>query len=283
MNYRLLAIDLDGTLFDSNGEVSMENRLAVRRARQAGMLVALCTGRGLCESRSAIEALEHRGPVILAGGALVSDPTTGKTLHRAAIEPALALQLVAYLRRLDQAALVLLDPDPQNYDYLVVGGEHLNENTRGWFQGIGADVRFVERAETIDLHHALRVGIVAPRRLMPPIQAELTARFADRVMIQHFLAVKRQDEDVHVLEIFAQGVNKWSGLTWLAEEHGIDPAHTAALGDHVNDVQLIARAGCGIAMGNAIDPVKKVARRITLTNDQHGVAAAIDRLLDGSW
>jgi hypothetical protein len=283
MKYRLLAIDLDGTLFDSGGRVSEQNRAAVKRARQAGMLVALCTGRGLIETRYAIDALEHEGPVVLAGGALVSDPTTGRTLHRATIEPALAAQLTTHLRRQKQAVLVLLDPEPQEHDYLVVGPEDLNDNTRWWFDAIGADVKYVQDPDPRDMHHALRVGIVAPQRFMASIQTDLLTRFDPQIVAHHFLAVKHDHEDVHVLEVFAQGVNKWSGLSWLAEEHRIGLDETAAIGDHINDVAMIANAACGIAMGNAIDSVKAVARHTTLDNDQHGVAAAIDRLIACEW
>ena len=69
----------------------------------------------------------------------------------------------------------------------------------------------------------------------------------------------------------------------IMKNHGIKAAQIAAIGDHINDVQMIEGAGCGIAMGNAVAEVKTVAKRITADNNQAGVAWAIDQLLEGVW
>jgi 5-amino-6-(5-phospho-D-ribitylamino)uracil phosphatase len=283
MKYRLLAIDLDGTLLDSSGRISDANRAAVRRARDAGVLVALCTGRGLTESRGVISALEHPGPIVLAGGAHVADPATGRTLHRAIVEPKLAGELIEHLAARSHAVVALLDPEPWNHDYLVVGAERLTANTRWWFETIGARIRAVDRPTEQDLHHILRVGIVGPSAVMPSVQRSVEERFATRVMVQYFTAVRQSDEDVQVLEIFAGGVNKWAGLVWLAAEHGIALNQTAAIGDQINDISMIAEAACGVAMGNAIPAVVEAADYVTTSNDQDGVARAIDHLLAGRW
>lgn len=279
----MLAIDLDGTLFDSGGRVPALNREAVWRARDAGVLVVLCTGRGLTESRYAIEELDHRGPVVLSGGALVSDPTTRKTLHRAIIEPHLAGELIDFLDPTQHAVVVLLDPGPQEDDYLVVNPQKLTGNTRWWFEMIGAKLRCVDKPSERDLHHVLRVGIVAPSHVMPPVTRAIQGRFGPRVVVQHFTAVKKDDDDVQVLEIFAQGVSKWAGLTWLASEHDIPLDRIAAIGDEVNDLSMIEQAACGVAMGNAVEAVRRVARYSTATNEECGVAAAIDRMMSGAW
>lgn len=286
MKYRLLAIDLDGTLLDSRGRLSEANRRAVERARQAGVLVVLCTGRGLTESRHVITALGHHGPIILAGGAHVSDPTTGKTLYRAIIEPNLAAELIAHLDPGSHAVVALLDPEPWGHDYLVVGSEHLTSNTRWWFETIGARIRAVNEPAEQDLHHILRVGIVGPTTMMPPVQRSVEQRFGERVVVQHFTAVAdttTRDETVDVLEVFGAGVSKWAGLTWLAGEHNIDLGQVAAIGDQINDISMVERAACGVAMANAVPAVKRVADHMTTTNDESGVAQAIDRMLAGEW
>jgi len=286
MNYRLLALDLDGTLFDSTGRIPEANVAAVRRAQDAGMLVALCTGRGLKEARSAIEALAHAGPLVLANGALISDPTSGRTLHRATLEPHVATAIIDQLLVGDDAVLILLDPEVSDHDYLVVRPERLTANTRWWFDHVGAAFHGADRVTEEDLHHAVRVGIVGPASHMPPVRRRLVDRFGDGVFVQHFMAVAESEADgepVHVLEVFASGVSKWSGIQWLSHEHGFAGHEVAAIGDHINDVQMLRHAGCGIAMGNAVPELVAVADRQTQTNDELGVATAIDHLLDGSW
>jgi len=263
-----------------------ENAAAVRRAEAAGMRVALCTGRGWKESRGAVEALGHRGPLVLANGALISEPETGRTLHRAVIEPRLSRPVVDHLAAMGEAVLILLDPAECEQDYLVVQPGKLTANTRWWFDYVGATWRGVERAGEADLHHALRVGIGGPASRMPGVQSSLARVFGDQVFVQHFMAVAGgagEGEAIHVLEVFAPGVNKWAALRMVAEDHGIDPSAVAAVGDHINDVAMIRGAGCGIAMANAVEQVMAVADRRTASNDEAGVAAAIDRLLNGAW
>ncbi len=79
------------------------------------------------------------------------------------------------------------------------------------------------------------------------------------------------------------GWTSGSGLTWIAAQAGIKSGEIAAIGDQINDVAMLSAAGCGIAMGNAIDAVKKVARHVTLDNNQSGVAHAIEQLMSGIW
>ncbi len=283
MRYRMLALDLDGTLFDSTGRVPPAHLQAVQRAKDAGMLVVLCTGRGLNESRGALEQLDHQGPIVLANGAIISDPTTGRTLHRMVLEPHLALDIVHLLDDGPDAVLVLLDPEPTGLDYLVTSAHQMTGNTLWWFDQIEARLKHVDQVTEDDLHHALRVGIVGPTHRMPQVASKVVERFGSRVFVQHFTAVKQADEDVNVLEVFVQGVNKWAGLSWLAEAHDIAAEQVAAIGDQVNDIQMIESAGCGIAMANAIDQVRRLARHTTASNDEQGVAVAIDRLLNGQW
>lgn len=306
LKYRMLAIDLDGTLFDSRGEVSPANVQAVRRARDAGLMVVPCTGRGLVEAQGAIRALDHCDPIVLASGALIRDTAAQRTLHRAVIEPNLAWDVTEHLRvhplrnhgdagaaeqsgEEGDAVLVLLDPGTTDHDYLVLGREQgLSGNTRWWFEMIDARVRFVEQPADGLVHDALRVGIVGPESHMPPVRQSLVETFGERISTHHFMAVKGDwvregAEDVHVLEVFSGGVNKWSALERLARSHDIEPGEVAAIGDHVNDLAMVEHAGCGIAMGNAVDPLEAVARRQTRSNDEDGVAWAIERLLEGEW
>ena len=85
--------------------------------------------------------------------------------------------------------------------------------------------------------------------------------------------------EVHILEIFDKTATKWNAVSWYLGEHAIDPARTAAIGDQVNDLTMIEGAGIGIAMDNAIDRVKELARYTTASNRDDGVARAIDAIL----
>lgn len=304
MHFQMLAIDLDGTLLDSRGRVSEANRRAVRAARQAGVLVVPCTGRGWRESLSVLEQLydgvrEDFGnedanpaeaaafdsPGVFVTGAQVCDARTGRSLDLAMMEPHLALEVVDRLRDLPEAVLVYSDAAQSGYDYLVTGKGELTPNTRWWFEQWNARVAHSPCQSIDDLSCPLRVGVVATLRRMQAAVERLTPAMADRVFFHHFEAVQQPDprDSMHILEIFAAGVDKWRGLQWLADAHGISESRIAAIGDEINDVTMIRNSGYGIAMDNGIGAVRAVADHVTTSNDADGVARAIERLLAGEF
>lgn len=84
-----------------------------------------------------------------------------------------------------------------------------------------------------------------------------------------------------MLEIFMRGVNKWAMVSKYCQTRGMDSSHVAAIGDGLNDIELIAGAGIGIAVENADKAVHEVADRFTLSHDRDGVAHAVESLMDG--
>lgn len=285
MRYRMLGIDLDGTLLHSGGEISQANLQAVRRAHDAGVLIVPCTGRGWCESHRALKPLDFVKVGVFVTGAAVCQIESGESLDLAMLEPHLAYRLVESLRDLPEAVLVYRDRWMTGHDYLVTGNGQLTGNTRWWFDHIDAAVHEQPHVTTEDLHDSLRVGMVATRRRMEEIMPHLKSAFAEEILVHHFCGVQMPDpeESVHVLEAFAAGVDKWRGLQWVAAENNIADDEIAVIGDEINDISMLSKAGCGIAMGNAIDVAKQAARYETKPNDEDGVALAIDRLMSGAW
>jgi hypothetical protein len=285
MRYRMIGIDLDGTLLDRRGRVSDENRRAVERARDAGVIVVPCTGRGWRESREALAAIDAAGPGVFVTGAAVSDAQSGRTLDLAQIEPHLVLRIIRHLADQPEAVLVFRDEALAGHDYLVTGAGSLTPNTQWWFQRTGATVHYQQHVSLDDVHHCLRVGVVATEPRMRQLTAHLRRHLTGRVLLHSFAAVQMPDpaQTLHILEVFAPGVDKWRGLTWIARAHGIEGDQIAVIGDEINDVQMLASAGCGIAMGNAIDEAKALASHVTADCDHAGVAVAIGRLLSGEW
>ncbi len=224
--YDLIAIDLDGTLLCPDGRISVGNAAAIRRAREAGVGVTICTGRGLVECRAFAEQIEQRDPVVVAGGAMVSCPMNQATLHRFAMDVGLVGQLVECMVSHGHAALVLKDPDGtrrtgsgavesavagdeaggtegparedgdgrgDGHDYLVVsprGWDGIDPITRWWFKTLDVPVRVVERLED-DEHPecSVRVGVCGTLRATRSVAAGVRANFADRTTLHHFQAV----------------------------------------------------------------------------------------------
>lgn len=291
----MLALDLDGTVFTPRGEITERTRGAVAAAREAGVRVVLCTGRGLIECRHAVEALGQSDPVIVAGGSIIADPESGRTLHRFALDRGLVSRAVERLLAHDHPAMVLKDPQSAGYDYLIVRGERrlaLDPVTEWWFDKLNVRAAFVDRLDD-DAHpeHTVRVGACGLSGRMATVREALHEACGRESLIHHFPAVIGPEhtdrlsagQTVDVLEMFHLNANKWASLLMLAEGWGVEPERIAAIGDEINDVPMIRGAGCGIAMGNAIAAVKEAAKHHTRTNSEEGVAEAIGRLLSGEW
>jgi len=291
-NYDLIALDLDGTLLDPTGNVTGSGLAAIERARDEGVRVLIATGRGLVESEKILRRIDQRDPVIVAGGALTADPVTRKSIDRIPMQPALVRHAVEEIHKANHAALILKDHAEAGYDYLVLAGDHGAEPdpvTVMWFEMTGVTVRYAPRLED-DEHPELtvRVGMGADPAEAGPIADRLRAAFEGEATFHQFTttegpAFKSGSRSVHILEVFDSTATKWTAIARQAARFGVAPERICAIGDEINDLSMIAGAGLGVAMGNAVDEIKRVANQITRHNDQDGVAHAIDKVLSGEW
>jgi hydroxymethylpyrimidine pyrophosphatase-like HAD family hydrolase len=298
--YDLIAIDLDGTLLCSRGQVSDVNARAIERATRAGVRVSVCTGRGFNECKHVTSKLASREPVVVAGGAILSHAESGRTIHRFPMNAGLVRRLVQTLTSHGHAALVLKDPagvdEPgisPGHDYLIVsptGEQAIDPITRWWFREHGIMFHVVPSID-LDEHpdHTVRVGVCGTRGRTQAAADELKHAFASEVVFHHFGAVvpgddkKPLDDQIVILEAFDKSVNKWAAIRWLAGRHRIEPKRIAAIGNDINDVAMLAAAGLGVAMENAIPEARSAAGRHTRSNDADGVAHAIEMILAGEW
>ncbi len=293
--YDMLAVDLDGTLLGPDRQVSAANLDALRGARDAGLRVVVCTGRGLVECREVLHAIEQREPVAVAGGSMVACPTNRTTLHRFALDPVLVGRATRRLLGHGHPVMVLKDPVAAGYDYLMVIGEDehaIDPVTKWWFERMNVSVRYVHAIEE-DEHpdHSVRLGVCGLSSALATITADLMTTFGAHANMHHFPAVMGPEhaaalppgENLHILEVFDSSASKWSAIRWLADKDGIATERIAAIGDEINDLPMIRGAGLGVAMGNAVPSVREAAGRHTLGNDADGVAHAVRHILDGRW
>jgi 5-amino-6-(5-phospho-D-ribitylamino)uracil phosphatase len=276
MAYRMIAIDLDGTLLSPDGSVSLRNRLAVRKALEAGLLVCFATGRNWTESQTILDAVEHYDTAVFVGGAMVIDTRNGQTLHRMGMQPQLAREICSVIESLGHAALALQDTGQTGVDYYATAGVQMNEATLRWMEVTTAKVRPMPNLSEYSHEHTIRVGIVAAPNEVVRVKQIVKQRLGERVLCQ-ILYVPAYA--VEVMEVFDPAVNKWEGVLHAARRHGVEPHDIVAIGDDVNDIPMIANAGLGVAMGNAKAEVKAVAKRVIKSNQEDGLADFLEELV----
>lgn len=287
----ILAVDLDGTLIGPEGRISAANAGALARIREAGTLVLPCTGRGFVECREVLAQFDHRGPAVVAGGAMVCDGATGRTLHRFGVSSGIVRAATATIHDAGHAALVLKDRAEAGHDYLVVTGEAehpVDPVSVWWFETHNITTRFVRSLDDDEHPDAtVRVGLVADAHHSVPLMHRMIAELGPGVLLHSFPALvetgRHGEREVHVLEVFDKRAHKWGAIEWVAESRGLGGGRVAAIGDHVNDVSMLKAAHLGIAMGNAAPPAREAADVVTRACADDGVAYAIDRILAGAW
>lgn len=298
--YDLIAIDLDGTLLDTQHRISGANLAAIERARATGYLVTVCTGRGWVECREYARMIGQREPAVVAGGAIVTCAQTERTLHRFPLDRGLVMEMTRCMLDHGHAVLVLKDPDAtglkigeRGHDYIVVsprGEEGIDPVSRWWFKKLNVSIKVVPDLEH-DEHpeHTVRVGICGPRRETRRAAEEIRERFGMRVQLHHFGAVAPASDDrdpdgqILILEAFGREVNKWTAIRWLSGREGIDASRVMTIGNDINDVAMLDGAGLSVAMANSVPEALAAAKRRTASNDEDGVAEAIGRVMGGEW
>ena len=268
-NYRLLVIDIDGTLINKDSTVSAENREALGQARAKGIDVCLSTGRTVRSCRSIIEQLSLDGYHIFFDGALVSNTDNSEHVHIRPLEKTLVSEMVDFARVND-------------IDLELASATQYFTERETWSTDIKR--RFFDIETTIgDLSLPCKSEDIVRLDIVVSSPAEKTRAglfmdyFNGRTAFSQ--AHSPQFPDVTFINVIATGTSKGEALKTLVSHLGISLEEVVAVGDWVNDISLLSAAGLGIAMGNAHEDLKAMADHVTLDVAEHGLAAAVKEFL----
>jgi Cof subfamily protein (haloacid dehalogenase superfamily) len=272
MRYRLLALDVDGTLLDPAGKLRPTVQQAVADVQRRGLHVILCTGRRFRTARPLAQELQLRDPLVVHNGALVKD-LAGTTLHQSYISAAAYGQALALLRQVG-TPMVYVDAFHEQVDILTEALEQAHPFQREYLQDNVTHCRLVSTMDTPPPYGVVMLSVMAEeerlRALRPQIAQALEAHGRVNLLIN-------KNYQGYILEILHPTVSKWAGLLQLAMQHGIHAEEIMAVGDDENDVEMIRHAGLGIAMGNATAAVQAAADYVTGSNAEDGLVQAVQR------
>lgn len=240
--YKMLALDLDDTVLTKKKEITVENKKWIHRAFEEGVIVAIATGRGYKTVKKVYEALGLDIPMVLANGAEIWK----KDKH---------ILKRHYIDKTDIKMLHNVAIESGITYWAYCDDNHISGND--WTE------------ESFDLNF-FKFGM---RCDDPKIVTYL------RNKLQDYDSIKVTWSNTDLVEISKKGVSKETGVQNLCDYLGIDMSEVMAIGDNMNDMELIQAAGLGVAMENAEAPLKRVADKITDTNEADGVAKAIQKYL----
>jgi Cof subfamily protein (haloacid dehalogenase superfamily) len=259
----LVISDVDGTLVDTQKRVTDRTRQAVAALKAHGIGFTIVSSRPPFGLRMLIETLGITQPVASFNGGAVASPAL-KILDQRRIDPTVARETIAFLDAQKVEAWLFTGSEWLARD---LEGAHVAHETHTVDQG----PRIVANFDDVIDQAGKIVGVSDDHARLKDIEKQAQAQFAGRAM-----AVRSQS---YYLDFVALGVDKGLAVRELSKTIGIPCAQIVALGDMENDVPMFHQAGFGIAMGNASDAVKRQAREATLTNDDDGFAAAVEKFI----
>lgn len=271
---KLIALDLDGTLLDSQKRLSYKNEIILKQCIREGIWIVPCTGRIWKGTPEFLQQFPGIRYAITTNGALIEDVVEHKTLAEYKMSCDQALEILQMARQFHTM-----------YD-AYVGGRALGED------------RFADHMAEYGIEVLVQEMIRKTRQFVPDISkfildlgepvekinyffGNMEERARARAALEHRGDVIVTSSFFNNLEINAMGATKGHAILELAAMLEIAPEETMGIGDGGNDVTMIQMAGIGVAMGNAEEELKAMADYVTGTNEEDGVATAIERFVWG--
>ena len=267
INKRLIVSDFDGTLVNSQNTISDNVRQAINEYVYCGGIFAVCTGRMLKSILPRVRELGLRGLVVAYQGSVIADIESGKLLRNNSLSVADCIEICTFAEK-------------HNFTCNTYSGEVLYTNIPAGNRGlITYETITGVKAVNIDGSMAsfVRENNLACNKitfLVKPHDRErlyklLQAQFSQKYDVTCSAAV--------LVEISPKGDDKGKALTFIADYFGIDMSDTVSIGDNLNDLSMIKSASVGVAVGNAVDDLKRVADYVSASNNDDAVAEIIEK------
>jgi len=272
MDYKLICIDMDGTLLNDKKIISENNIKAIRLANEKGVRIAVCTGRIFTSADFFSELLSVKSPVIASNGAYIREKDRDAVVYKATLGVEKCKKILEVLRRFKLY--------PHYYTSDTVFTEKL----------IHSSLFYQEVNKTLPKDKQIKIVQVKDwNEVFEKYESEIFKGIAvdeDLENLQNAKNTLRDMQDFEVVssrydnfEVMNKGVSKGNAVKILAEYYGINKEQVICIGDSENDLSMIKFAGLGVAMENGSQAVKEAAQYITDSNNCDGVARVINKFV----
>lgn len=277
MKLEAIILDIDGTLCNSEKRITTRTKNVLIKAQEQGVKVILASGRptrGLYALADELELNKYHGLVVSYNGACVVDIQTGDIHYQKPLSVEQSKRILEHVKKFD--VITMLEDD----DYICVNDVYNNEIT------IDGNPLNVIAYESRCCNYLLKeVSDLADYVSKPQNKIQLAGTDSYLQEVWHEIAEPFEGEidsmftSPFYYEFTARGVNKGEALGTVFEKLDVNVENTISFGDGQNDESIIRLAKVGVAMGNAIDELKEIADRVTLTNDEDGVAVVLEEYI----
>lgn len=272
MKYKLVCIDMDGTLLNDDHSISKRNLKAIKAATEKGIKIAITTGRIFGSAKYYSDIIGVKTPVICSNGAYIRERDADKVIARFTLGKENAKKAIEIISKYDVITNF-------NTHYSVISNKELPSNHA--YRVMNANLPDELKIQLIcceDLNKAIELY---HEDILKCICIDSDTKKID-VIKQELLKVPEIEvvsSNVNNFEIMSKGTSKGRAVETLAKIYDIKREEVICIGDNENDLSMIKYAGLGVVMGNAQECIKKEGDYITLTNNEGGVGAAIERFI----
>lgn len=277
MNYKMIAIDLDGTLLTDEKKISNLNKLIIKKAMSAGYEVVIATGRRYSTAKKFVEDIDDDLVILANNGNVVRNIKDDKVLLKKYLDKKDFHILIEEGKKIGLYPIIHVDYFDEGFDIIVEFdvddtkySNYLSSNIDGY--------KKVEDFLRVEDPRVLTVVYVGDKDMLESFHQNIIHRYPDKYsshVMENLTAAGA------LLEVMNPLGSKWLSLLEYSKEKGISKEQIIAIGDDNNDIEMIEKAGLGIAMKNGSEKVKKVADIITeVDNNENGVASVLKKVLD---
>lgn len=261
--YKLIAIDLDGTLLTDDLVIPQDTVAAIQKVVAEGIVVTIATGRMFASASLIARQLNINVPLITYQGALIKDVNGREVMYERTVPPEVTQKLIEIALEKKIHLQVYQD------DILFSAEE--NEKLIAYSQAVKVPYTIEPDLKKLASKGITKLLFIEDPDVLDQLQQELQTLYSKYA---HIAKSKK-----NYLEVTHPEANKGSALLHLAKQLDIDPSEIIGIGDNYNDLELIDAAGLGIAMGNAVKEVKEKADYTTFTNNEEGVLHVLERFI----
>lgn len=290
--YKLVAIDLDGTMLNKYGIVTDKTKEAIQKAKEAGIEVIIASGRPIDSIKQIAKDIKIEKYFISGNGAIIYDISKSEIIYENTLKKQKVLDIIkiceensiyysiytekeiiakslqcnvlyyhkenAHKEETEKTHIHLVE---DMYDYVANTEDKIIkitvcDNDQVIFKSVLRKLKEIDEIEVLDISHMSR---------------KVIKQGTEEVTIEYFYT-----------EISAKNVDKWTAIEILKEKMNIKTEEIVTIGDNINDKKMLENAGLGIAMGQSHPAIKEIADKVTKTNDEDGVAQALEDLINGN-